>query len=233
MCGRITLSYKEAQELAQDMGVNVDQLPPEYAPSWNIAPTQDHLIVTYDREEREVKVARWGLINHWAKDAKTGYKQINARAETIDRSPAYRGALKKHRCLVPVDGFYEWQGPKGNRQPYWFHRPDGKVFFFAGLFESWQPEGEPERQLTFTIVTTEANEYMGRIHNRMPVILASEEEQDTWLYPGESDVQKLKGLLRPAAEDEVVAWPVSQKANNAKNNEPWLLDEVVLDEPAY
>lgn len=233
MCGRITLSYKEAQELAQDMGVPVDQLPPEYAPHYNIAPTQLHLIVTSDREEREVKQARWGLINHWAKDRKTGYKQINARAETVERSPAYRGAFKKHRCLVPVDGFYEWAGPKGDRQPYWFHRADGKVFYLAGLFESWQPEGEPQRELTFTIVTTDANEYMGRIHDRMPVILESEEAQDDWIYPGEQHPAKLKGLLKPATEDAVVAWPVSQEANKVKNDEPWLLDEVVLDEPAY
>ena len=233
MCGRITLSYKEAQELAQDMGIPVEQLPPEYQARFNIAPTSDHLIVTTDREEREVKVARWGLINHWARDAKSGYKQINARAETVEKSPAFRGAFKKHRCLVPVDGFYEWAGPKGDRQPYWFHRPDRKVFYFAGLFESWQPPGEPNRQLTFTIITTAANDYLARIHNRMPVILETEEAQDTWLYPGEEDTAKLKGLLQPADDGALVAWPVSQDANSVKNDEPWLLDEVVLDKPAY
>ena len=128
---------------------------------------------------------------------------------------------------------YEWQGPKGNRQPYWFHRPDGKVFYFTGLFETWQPRANRIAQLTFTIVTTAANNYVAHIHDRMPVILESEEAQDTWLYPGEENVAKLKGLLQPADDGALVAWPVSQAANSVKNDEPWLLDEVVLDEPAY
>jgi len=238
MCGRITLSYADAIKLADELGVPVESLPEEfqpenYRPGVNIAPTNLHPIVTMEAEERVVHTARWGLIPSWAEDAKMAYKTINARVETVDTSPAFRSAFKKHRCLVPVDGFYEWKGAKGDRQPYWFHRPDGSLLYFAGLFESWQPPDKDHRETTFTIITTTANDYMARIHDRMPAILESEDVQDHWLFAPEQDPAKLKPLLAPASEDFLVARPVSKEVNKVQNKEPWLLDEVVLDEPAY
>ena len=229
----MTLTHRDRLSLAQELGVIPEQIPEDYKPRYNIAPTQLHFIVTLDREDRACHTAKWGLIPSWSKDAKNAYKTINARAETVEKSPAYRSAFKKRRCLIPVDGFYEWQGPKGNRQPYWFHRADNGLLYFAGLYEDWYPEGkDSDSERTFTVVTTEANEYLGRIHNRMPVIL-DDEAQDAWLDPGEPDVPKLKDLLKPAAEDAVVARPVSQDVNNVRNHGPELLDEIILDEPAY
>jgi putative SOS response-associated peptidase YedK len=227
------MTYKDRLALAQELGVIPDQLPEDYKPRYNIAPTQSHLIVTLEREDRAVHQARWGLIPSWSKDNKNAYKTINARAETVEKSPAYRSAFKRRRCLVPADGFYEWQGEKGNRQPYWFHRPDGKLLYFAGLYEDWYPEGkENPPETTFTIITTDANEYLSRIHNRMPVIL-DDEAQEVWLFPGEANVPDLKALLKPAPEDALAARPVSKEVNNARNQGPELLDEIILDEPAY
>lgn len=228
----MTLTRRDRLDMARELGVSPDDIPEDHKPRYNIAPTQAHLIVTLEREDRIAQLARWGLINSWAKDKKNAYRTINARAETVEKSPAFRSAFKKRRCLVPVDGFYEWQGPKGDRQPYWFHRSDGGIFYFAGLYELWKPaDGDPE--LTFTVVTTEANEYMGRIHNRMPVIL-DDDAQEQWLYPGDPGVEKLKAVLKPAAEDAVVARPVSQEVNNARNEgRSDLLNEIILDEPAY
>ena len=119
--------------------------------------------------DRQALRASWGLINHWAKDRKTGFKQINARAETVHERPAFRDAFKKRRCVVPAVGFYEWQGQKEKRTPLWFHRPDGGLLLFAGLYESWQPEPDTWEP-TYTIITTEANGLISRVHDRMPVI---------------------------------------------------------------
>ena len=138
MCGRYTLTYRKAELLAEHLGVSVDSLG-DYSPRYNVAPTQRHWIVRMEHEDHEVLPARWGLINHWAKDSMVGYRQINARAETLSQRPAFREAFKKRRCVVPADGFYEWTGSKGARQPIWFHREDGGLLLFAGLYESWQP----------------------------------------------------------------------------------------------
>ncbi len=233
MCGRITMTYRDKLALAEELGVPPGQLPEDYKPRYNLAPTQLHFFVTLEREDRVLYTARWGLIPSWSKDNKMAYRTINARAETADTSPAFRAAFKRRRCLVPADGFYEWHGKKGDRQPYWFHRPDGKLIYFAGLFEPWFPEGKDKPpELTFTIVTTDANNYLGRIHNRMPVVL-DQQAQEAWLFPGEANVPDLKALLKPAPDDALVARPVSKEVNNARNEGEELLDEVVLDKPAY
>lgn len=225
------MTYKDRLALAQELGVAPETLPEDYKPRYNIAPTQSHFVITEEREERVAHTAKWGLIPSWSKDAKMAYKTINARAETVEKSPAFRSAYKKRRCLVPVDGFYEWFGPKGDRQPYWFHSESGSLIYFAGLYELWYPEGK-DPELTFTIITTAANEYMSRIHDRMPVIL-DEAAQDEWINPVEKDPAQLKALLKPAPEDALVARPVSQEANSARVDKAELLDEIVLDEPAY
>ncbi|NIO00390.1 MAG: SOS response-associated peptidase, partial [Anaerolineae bacterium] len=119
--------------VARELGVPVSQLPEEsYRPRYNIAPTNKHWIVRMEYEDRELLRARWGLINHWAKDPNVGYRQINARAETLDKRPAFRDAFNNRRCVVPADGFFEWAGPKGNRKPIWLHRQDGGLLLFAG-----------------------------------------------------------------------------------------------------
>ena len=141
MCGRFTLTVADREELARELGVSPDAFDEnEYRPRWNIAPLQWHWIVHMEGEDRQVLRARWGLVNSWAKDNKRAGQQINARAETIDSRPAFRAAFKSRRCVVPADGFYEWTGPKGKRTPLWFHRPDGGLLLFAGLYEPWRPD---------------------------------------------------------------------------------------------
>ena len=221
MCGRYTLTYRQAEQLALELGVPIEQLA-DYEPRYNIAPTQRQWIVRTEFEEREALRARWGLINHWAKDAKMGYRTINARAESVHQRPAFRDAFKKRRCVVPADGFYEWQGPKGKRVPLRFHRPDGGLLFFAGLYESWQPEPDVWEP-TYTIITTEANGLISSVHDRMPVILL-EEQVDDWLFPKESDIDKLRSFLVPAADDLLVSTPASPSVNSVKNDDPSLLE---------
>jgi putative SOS response-associated peptidase YedK len=226
MCGRFTLTRQDRVSLARELGVPVGQLPEDkYRPRYNIAPTNRHWVVRMEYEDRELLRARWGLINHWAKDSKVGYRQINARAETLEKRPAFRDAFKKRRCVVPADGFYEWAGSKGERQPIWFHRPDGGLILFAGLYESWQPE-PGEWEPTFTIITTDANATLEPVHNRMPVILP-DQAVDDWLYARSSDPAALKELLVPAENDLLVGTPVSTRVNSIKNDDPACLEPLV------
>ena len=219
MCGRFTLTRQDRVSVARELGVPVSQLHEEsYRPRYNIAPTNKHWIVRMEYEDRELLRARWGLINHWAKDPSVGYRQINARAETLDKRPAFRDAFKKRRCVVPADGFFEWAGPKGDRQPIWLHRQDGGLLLFAGLYESWQPtpgEWEP----TFTIITTDANRTLKPIHDRMPVIL-DPESYDLWLDVKLGDLRELLRLLKPYPGDRLMSYPVSTLVNKPANDGP-------------
>lgn len=224
MCGRFTLTFREKQRLALELGVPVEQLEViEYRPRYNIAPTDLHPIMRLNYEDRLVSSAKWGLVNSWAKDAKRAAAQINARAETIQRLPAFKRAFEKGRCVVPADGYFEWSGPKENRQPTWFHRPDGGLLLFAGLYESWQPR-PGEWQRTFTIITTDANDLTSQVHDRMPVILADDAVEE-WLYRDEKDLEKLQALLKPAPNDLLVPKKVSQRVNSVKNDDPECLTE--------
>lgn len=225
MCGRFTLTRQDRVSLATELGVPVSQITEDtFRPRYNIAPTNRHWIVRTEYEDREALRARWGLINHWAKDAKIGYRQINARAETLDKRPAFRDAFKKRRCAVPADGFFEWSGPKGQRQPYWFHRQDDSLILFAGLYESWQPAPD-QWEPTFTIITTDANTTLEPVHDRMPVILP-DEAVDEWLFARSSDPTGLKELLVPAADDLLVGTPVSPRVNSIKYDVPACLEPV-------
>lgn len=216
MCGRFTLTYRKAEVLAAELGVAVESLLADYRPRYNIAPTDPHWILRMKYEDREILPARWGLVNSWAGDRKSGFKNINARAETVQTQPAFRDAFKTRRCVVPVDGFFEWTGPKESRQPIWFHRSDGRLIFFAGLYESWQPSsGEWER--TFTILTTEPNSLVEPVHNRMPVIL-SDDDADEWVYRRQEPAALME-LLRPADNALLIATPVSQRVNSVKNDD--------------
>ncbi len=223
MCGRFTLTYQQKQRLAEELGVNVEEInDADYRPRYNVAPTDPHWIVRMQFEEREILSAKWGLVNTWAKDAKRAAKQINARSETISANAAFREAFGKRRCVVPADGFYEWTGAGATRQPIWFHRPDGKLLLFAGLYESW-PATHDNWQRTFTIITTTPNQVVSPVHDRMPVILNGD-DVDYWLDPREEDTETLKALLAPAPDDLLARLSVSQRANSVRNDDPACLE---------
>ena len=141
MCGRFTLTWDQKEKLAAELGVPVEEIDAaDFKPRWNVAPTDPHPIVRMRYEDRTVMVAKWGLVNVWAKDASRAAKQINARSESLRTSEAFREALEKRRCVVPAAGFDEWAGAGASKRPVWFHREDGGLIYFAGLYESWQPK---------------------------------------------------------------------------------------------
>ena len=221
MCGRF--ARKSTQEVLADwFGVELEDMP-WFAPTYNAAPQSVQPVVRLNRDsaQREFALLRWGLVPFWAKDAKLGYSTFNARAEEIAAKPAFREALKKRRCLVPADAFYEWQrlDPK-NKQPYAIALRDGGPYAFAGLWERWQPK-EGEALETFTILTTDPNELMEPIHNRMPVILEPR-DYARWLDAGDPARPPID-LLRPYPAEKMRAWPVSGRVGNVRNNDAELL----------
>jgi len=203
-----------------------------YAPSFNVAPQTFQPVVRFDREtgERELTVMRWGLVPYWAKGSKVGFSTINAKAETVVTSPAFRDAMKRRRCLVPAEWFYEWQknGEK-KKQPFGICMKYGCMFAFAGLWERWKDKATGQTLETYTIITTDPNELVEPIHNRMPVIL-KREDYDRWLSPGEPSHLPVD-LLRPFPADEMKAWRVGSRVGNVQNNDPTLV-EPVAQEPS-
>jgi putative SOS response-associated peptidase YedK len=220
MCGRFTITRRDGNSLAAELGVPADSLV-DYRPRYNVAPTQPHFIVRIKYENREVIPATWGLVRTGSKDASAAAKYINARSETVDTRPVFRDAFEKRRCVVPADGFFEWTGPKTARQPTWFHREDSRLLLFAGLYEAWQKERDVW-QTTFTILTTAANAVLASYHDRMPVILA-DRDADDWMDPRAPAPRALKRLLVPAPDDLLQATPVSPEVNNVDNDSPELL----------
>ncbi|MFL6058639.1 MAG: SOS response-associated peptidase [Rubrobacteraceae bacterium] len=213
MCGRYTLA-SPTERLAEEFGVDASSI--ELAPTYNVAPTQKVAVVLEEGGQRRLDVLRWGLIPPWADDPGIGSRMINARSETAPGKPSFRRAFRERRCLIPADGFYEWQRTNGAKQPYYIHMEDGRPFAFAGLWESWS-KGEGEIR-TCTILTTGANALVGEVHDRMPVILAHD-AYDVWLDPA-SERDELTGLLAPYPEDEMEAYPVSRFVNSPSNNDP-------------
>jgi putative SOS response-associated peptidase YedK len=169
MCGRFSMAWRDKTELATGLGVPESEIG-DYTPRFNIAPTQPYFVLKTTYENGEAIPATWGLVNSWAIDASRAYKTINAKAETVDKLPSYREAFKRRRCIVPADGFYEWHGPRNNRQPFWIRSAERSLLLFAGLFEAWQVQ-PGKSQKTFCLITTAANRLLEPIHNRMPVIL--------------------------------------------------------------
>lgn len=225
MCGRFTLTPENVDYVMERLGVERDLVFEErYLPRYNIAPTDEHWIVTQENEARTIHHAGWGLVNWWDESRREGAKHINARAESLASRRPFREAFEHARCVVPADGFFEWVGEKDRRRPIWFHRPDREVFLFAGIYATARLKGEAGALTTFTIVTTTANEVMTPVHDRMPVILADDEQIDEWLYPGQT-ADRLKTLLRPPAEDFVVGTYVSSRVNSVKYDDPACLDE--------
>jgi putative SOS response-associated peptidase YedK len=228
MCGRAKLET-DVSEIKIAFRIPPERPTPNFAPNWNVAPTQTLPIVRYDSEDRQrsLDIMRWGLIPFWAKDAKIGYTTINAMAETVETKPAYREAFKRRRCLVPIDGFYEWQktGPK-DKQPYAFALADRSIMALAGLWETWRsPANETVR--SFTIITTTPNELCAPIHNRMPVILAPA-AWPVWLGEEPAEPAQLHALLAPYPADGMTMWPVDKRVGNVRNNDPSVIEAIAL-----
>ncbi len=222
MCGRFSQTASP-EVIAQQFELTD---PPLFTPRYNIAPSQPIAAIRIDPDTttRKLVMLRWGLIPSWAKDPKIGNQCINAKAETVAEKPSFRSAFKKRRCLVVATGFYEWQIQGRTKQPIWIGLRSHRPFAFAGLWEHWTPaEGEPRE--TCTIITTEPNDLMAPIHNRMPVILAPA-SYDQWLDPTFQHIEPLKALLRPYPSEELMAYSVSTLVNNPGHDAPQCLEPV-------
>jgi putative SOS response-associated peptidase YedK len=252
MCGRF--ARKSTQDiLAEWFDLELDEMP-WFAPSYNVAPQSVQPVVRLGRDSGrpEMAVLRWGLVPFWAKDEKIAYSTINARAEEAASRPAYREALKRRRCLVPADAFYEWQRhDTKSKRPFAFAMASGEPYAFAGLWESWRPKdkdpsfhpkdkdpslgtpGRPNAPVgtetleTFTILTTGPNELMEPVHNRMPVIL-ERKDYGRWLDPGDP-ARPPVDLLRPFPAERMRAWPVASRVGNVRNNDAQLLEPVSME----
>jgi len=210
MCGRFSLTRGD-RDIEEEFGVKV---PLTFPPRYNIAPTQE-VLVLLDDGERCIEVLRWGLIPSWAKDPKMGQRLINARVETLLERPSFREAFRKRRCLILADGFYEWRIAQGRKIPVYVRLKSKRPFGFAGLWERWtSPEGLAIK--TCTIITTEANELLKPIHKRMPAIVPKG-LIDLWLDP-QSDLKRLSDVLKPYPSEELEAYEVSQLVNSPKND---------------
>jgi putative SOS response-associated peptidase YedK len=221
MCGRFTsatqLSLLAERFRAEPAGAE------GHRPSWNVSPASDILVVVAgDDGARQLRELRWGLVPRWAKDPK-GRPLINMRAETVREKPTWKRALASKRCIIPIDGFYEWQDQgKGQRkQPFYITARDGEPLALAGLWATWRDEDGDQELWTCTILTTTANQLMRSVHHRMPVILPPE-AWDAWLDPDNKDVEQLAALLDPAPEELLALWPVDQAVSNPRNNRPEL-----------
>ena len=218
MCGRYV--FTSPLEAIQRM-FNFDQMP-NLAPNYNVAPTHEMPIIRRKKGDRrnELAIARWGLIPHWAKDMKIAYSTINARSETAASKPAFRDAFKSRRALIPADGYFEWKRDGKQKQPYLIRMKGGGPFAFAGLWAAWRPP-EGEEITSYTIMTTEPNELMADIHNRMPVIFGAD-DHDRWL---DLDADPAE-VLQPCPSDWLEAYPVDKRVGNVRNNDAELIEPI-------
>jgi putative SOS response-associated peptidase YedK len=215
MCGRFTL--RTSRDTLGDL-FHFAETEQEIQPHYNIAPTQSVATVRAEADgRRHLHFLRWGLIPFWAKDASEGAKTINARSETAATRAAFRQPLRQRRCLVLTDGFYEWKGTKGKKEPYYITMRDGRPFAFAGLWDHWQsPDGPVE---SCTVLTTSASDALRPLHERMPVILRAADHA-RWLDLDLHKPEALRPLLVPYADADLIAYPVSKRVNNARNDDP-------------
>ncbi len=221
MCGRITLAVPTYRDLAAILGAYADSAAFEhYRPRFNIAPMSAHLVMREKEGRREIVPARWGLIPRWSKDAQIAAHTINARAESAHQKPAFREAFEKRRCIVPADGFYEWEGEKGHRRPLWFHPKEGGLLLMAGLYEDWVNPEDGEDIRTFTIITTSSNDFIAPIHDRMPAFIRKD-QLDRWLLS--ADKMDALLLLKPAENDYLISQAASMKVNSVSHEGPELL----------
>ncbi|MDQ6420814.1 SOS response-associated peptidase [Paenibacillus sp. LHD-117] len=221
MCGRYTITISLEELMVRYM---IDEtMVPYHRPKYNVAPSQLVFAVIHDGQRNRLGELKWGLVPPWADDPKIGFMMINARAETAASKPAFREPLRRKRCIIPADGFYEWKKDAGgkNKQPMRIVKRDRSVFSMAGLYEIWQsPAGE--KISSCTILTTEPNEVVAPIHDRMPVILRPEDEA-LWLNRGMQDPDKLAALFVPYPDREIEAYPVGAAVGNVRNDEPSLI----------
>jgi putative SOS response-associated peptidase YedK len=223
MCGRARLS-SDVSEIKLVFSIPPERPTVNIPANWNAAPTEDIPVVRYDARagQRSLEVMRWGLVPFWAKDIKVGFANINAKAEGIDRRPAFREAFDRRRCLVPFDCFYEWKKLGKDRQPYAVGLGGRRLMALAGLWENWRST-VGERARSFTIVTTAANALVGELHDRMPVILASA-DWPAWLGETPAEPERLKSLLVPYPPEDMMIWPVDKQVGNVRNKDPSLIE---------
>ena len=221
MCGRYSLSAPG------DVIAEIFALArvPDLRPRWNVAPTQEAPVVRVDDTgTRRLDLLRWGLVPFWAKDPSIGNRMINARSETAHEKASFKHPLRKRRCLVPVDGFYEWRRTPDGKVPTRIQRRDGRPFALAGLWERWtRGPGEPLE--TFTILTTSPNALLRPIHDRMPVVLDAA-DWELWLDPSQQDVERLAALLGPCPDADLEAFAVSRHVNSPANDDPACVEPV-------
>lgn len=245
MCGRYA-SIKAPADLADEFRA-VDVTDGAVQPDYNVAPTKNIVAVVErhprdaegvpdpDTTERSLRVLRWGLVPFWSKDAKAGARMINARSETAATKPSFRRALAARRCLLPAEGWFEWQRGENHKQPYYTHYQDGSSLAMAGVWEYWKPEQDPENRypdglVTASVLTTAAVGVLAQVHDRMPLVLAPS-AWDAWLDP-DAGTDAVASLLVPPPAELVAALelrPVSAMVNNVRNNGPELLDPLPPD----
>ena len=228
MCGRVIQSGGPLRYAIVD-GMNLrDSRVHNYPPRWNVAPSQELLVIRRNHQTGEVSLdpLRWGLIPYWCKDPTGGRKPINSKYETVPNLPTFRDAYRKRRCIVPVDGFFEWKAIKGQKakQPYAIAMKDSSPFGIAGIWENWKEPASGEWIRTFAIITTDSNELVAEIHDRMPVILAPA-DYARWLG-GEPDP---RDLMRPFPAHLMRMWPISTRVNKPENDDPSIIEPI---EPA-
>ena len=239
MCGRFT---QKSERKIISLEFYIKDFLSDVLVNYNVAPTQDAGVIVSDDVYRYVHY-KWGLVPFWSKDPAIGNRMINARAETVAEKPAFRTAFAKRRCLVPADGFYEWKKEKGFKTPYYIYHASGKPMSFAGLWESWTPRTDareeqvdadlfspeiekPSPLHTFTIITTEANEKLKPIHERMPVVITPE-LRDVWLDPN-THTDRLMLLLRSLPSGQVDYHEVSRMVNSPQNNSPNCIEPIKI-----
>lgn len=247
MCGRYA-SSRSPDDLAEEFEVVDSRLDKPLAPDYNVAPTKDvYAVLERTSKEhpeeppaRQLRTLRWGLVPSWAKDPGIGSKMINARMETVAEKPAFRKAFAVRRCVLPADGYFEWypteqKGKSGKplKQPFYIHPADGSVMAMAGLYEIWKDptrdDDDPDRfRWTCTVLTTDAPDELGKIHDRMP-LLVTRDNRDAWLDPG-TDKDRLLDLLVPAQQTGLQAYPVSPAVGNVRNNGPELVEPLPLED---
>ncbi len=215
MCGRFALASLE-KEIIEEF--DISEPVSNYRQSYNIAPSQDIVVM---KESGKLVAMRWGLVPHWAKDEKIGYKMINARAESITEKPSFRKPFAKQRCLILASGFYEWKKDGKNKTPYYIHLKDNKPFSFAGIYDTWAMGGKTV--VSCTIITTSPNALMKKIHDRMPVIVARKDRR-AWL----EDSEHAKELLETFPEKDLDVYEVSSLVNSPRNNSPECINRINL-----
>jgi len=226
MCGRFV--QKSPLHAIQQI-FDVETAWVEVAPNYNVAPTQQVLsIIKHDNKNRLEKL-HWGLVPFWARDISGASRMINARAETVAEKPSFRNAFKKRRCLIPADGFYEWKGEKGDKQPYYIFTPFGPPFAFAGLWEKWTDKKRDEKSVykSCTIITSASSRSIREIHHRMPVILFPE-FHEKWLNTDIQDPKALKIILRKGMVHDLNYHPISKMVNAVKNNDPGCIEPIAV-----